>query len=436
MMGADSVAYHRDTVLHRFDDHPGQALAYYAARGETPLRWGGAGAMALGLVANVTDAKYEAIYGPGGAVDPHDRRAVGLDQAPRHGVGHRRPQVRGRAGGDRRAEHMHRIMDAERDATLAYLDALTAHQGGRRGRACVSSPTVGLVYAVTRHATSRAGDPAPHDHVLLANVVRMADDKGGWKAATPSLWRDHLHAATMFGRVAAAREAVTLGYGITPDDGPSGRLEHWAIAGIPVEVMEVHSKRAAEITAELNGAVRGELAYDGEPGNEHPGRDQDSIVGPAGNQLWQVVEDRGEVVDDPDELEDLEVMCRGMAVTATLRRELSVEVLEEAGGCANDPSRFAHRSCVSVSAIRCRARCRTRSRKSGGTLAGSGIRLAWKSSSWSAGVRTSSSAAVQTLSAMPTIVSASSLHLAHTGVGRLASGGPLSLCPRRVLGLV
>jgi hypothetical protein len=50
--------------------------------------------------------------------------------------------------------------------------------------------------------------------------------------------------------VAAAREAVRLGYGIVPDDGPSGRLGQWAIAGVAPEAMAVHSKRAAEITAE------------------------------------------------------------------------------------------------------------------------------------------------------------------------------------------
>ena len=46
--------------------------------------------------------------------------------------------------------------------------------------------------------------------------------------------------------------AVRLGYGIVPDDGPSGRLRHWAIAGVPAEALAVHSKRAAEITAELD----------------------------------------------------------------------------------------------------------------------------------------------------------------------------------------
>ena len=47
MMGVDSVAYHRATVLARGDDYPGQALAYYASRGETPLRWGRRGANGL-----------------------------------------------------------------------------------------------------------------------------------------------------------------------------------------------------------------------------------------------------------------------------------------------------------------------------------------------------------------------------------------------------
>src|SRR5947209_7614287 len=112
MMGADSVDYHAQTIVNRADDHPGQALAYYASR------------------------------------------------------------------------------------------------GGRRGRAATASPTEGLIYATTRHATSRAGDPSPHDHVLLANVVSMADDTGGYKAADTALWREHVHAATMAGRIAGARAAV------------------------------------------------------------------------------------------------------------------------------------------------------------------------------------------------------------------------------------
>jgi conjugative relaxase-like TrwC/TraI family protein len=250
MMGADSVAYHRETIVNRFDDHPGQALAYYASRGETPLVWGGSGAAALGLEANVTDAQYEAVYGPGGATDPTTGEQLTRTRRPGMELviaAHKSVAELGVIG---YAEDMHRIMDAERDATLAYLDDLVRERGGRRGQASVATPTDGLLYATTRHATSRAGDPAPHDHVLIANAVRMNDEVGGWKAAETTLWREHLHAATMVGRVAAAREAVTLGYGSVADNGPSGRLGHWAIAGVPEAAMEIHSKRAAEITAE------------------------------------------------------------------------------------------------------------------------------------------------------------------------------------------
>lgn len=259
MMGAESVAYHRATVLGRVDDHPSQALAYYASRGETPLVWGGAGAVSLGLAGPVTDGAYEAVFGPGGARHPGtDKRLVSVRRPGMELVisAHKSVAELGVVG---RAEDMHRIMDAERDATLAYLDQVTRTVGGRRGRASVQTPTGGLVYAHTRHATSRAGDPCPHDHVLLANVVEMLDERGGWKAANTSLWREHLHAATMAGRMAAARTAVELGYGIEADPGPSGRLGQWKIAGVPDEVMELHSKRAAEITAAVQ--ARGEDTY-------------------------------------------------------------------------------------------------------------------------------------------------------------------------------
>jgi conjugative relaxase-like TrwC/TraI family protein len=251
MMGADSVNYHRATVMDRADDHPGQALDYYASRGETPLRWGGSGADRLGLSGAVTPDAYEAIYGPGGASDPST--GTRMVRTTRPGMelvvsAHKSVAELGVLG---RAEDMHRVMDAERDATLSYLDDLTGRAGGRRGRAAIPTPASGLIYAHSRHATSRAGDPCPHDHVLVANVIEMLDERGGFKAPDTTTWRDHLHAATMVGRMASARVATDLGYGIEADPGPSGRLGHWRIAGLPDRVLEVHSKRAAEIEAEV-----------------------------------------------------------------------------------------------------------------------------------------------------------------------------------------
>lgn len=249
MMGVDSVIYHRETVMERSDDHPRAALEYYASRGESPLVWGGSGAPELGLDGAVSETEYDAVFGPGGARRPSDNAR--LVNAKRPGMelvvaAQKSVALMGVIG---RAEDMHAILDAETDATLAYLDTWMAVRGGRRGRSQTRGSTHGLIWARTRHATSRAGDPEPHDHVLIANVCHMADGKGGWKAVDTAALRDILHAATAFGRVASAAKAVELGYAIESDDGPTGRLGHWRIAGMPEGACQLFSKRSAEITA-------------------------------------------------------------------------------------------------------------------------------------------------------------------------------------------
>lgn len=83
-MGAESVEYHRATVLGRTDDYPGRAMDYYASRGETPLVWGGSGRAGLGLEGPVSPEAYEAVFGPGGAKDP--RRGERLVQTRRPGM--------------------------------------------------------------------------------------------------------------------------------------------------------------------------------------------------------------------------------------------------------------------------------------------------------------------------------------------------------------
>ena len=233
MMGADSVAYHEHTVLGRGDDPVSAALDYYASRGETPMVWGGQGRLDLGLDGELDLADWRAVFAAGGAVHPRSgERLVGCRRPGMELVisPHKSIAELGMIG---QAEDMHAIADAERDATLGYLDRLVCESGGRRGRAMTRTSTGGLVWAVSRHATTRAGDPQVHDHVLIANVVSMRDDRGGWKALDTGFLRDHLHAATAVGRLAAAAKAVELGYGIEPDPGPSGKLGGWSIAGIP-----------------------------------------------------------------------------------------------------------------------------------------------------------------------------------------------------------
>jgi len=135
----------------------------------------------------VSTAGYEAIFGPGGARHPVTGERLVSSRRPGMELVISAHESVAELGVIGRAEDMHQIMDAERDATLAYFETVTRTGGGRRGRAAVPTATLGLVHTVTRHATSWAGDPCPHDHVLVANVIEMLDEAGGWKAATTAL---------------------------------------------------------------------------------------------------------------------------------------------------------------------------------------------------------------------------------------------------------
>ncbi len=256
-MGGHSVVYHDHTVAGRGDDPVANALDYYASRGETPMSWGGSGASLLGLEGEVDMADWRALFGPGGPHHPDTGERLVACMRPGMELVVSPGKSVAELGVIGRAEDMHRILDAETAATLEYLDEVTREQGGRRGRAQVRTPTGGLTWALSRHATTRSGDPQPHDHVLLANFLAMGDARGGWKALDTAMLRDHLHTATAIGRMAAAAKAVELGYGIEPDPGPSGRLGSFAISGIPKEACEVHATRSAQIDA----AVGREASY-------------------------------------------------------------------------------------------------------------------------------------------------------------------------------
>jgi conjugative relaxase-like TrwC/TraI family protein len=258
-MGADEVAYHRDTVLGREDDHPGAALAYYGSRGETPLRWGGAGAVRLGLTGEVTPQAYEAAFGAGGFHHPATGDRLVATRRPGFELvvsAHKPVAVLGVID---RADEMHSILDVETAATMDWLDRWFQERGGRRGRAQTRTATGGLTYAITRHATSRAGDPSPHDHVLVANVVEMLDPAGGFKGLDSAALRDTVEAATMVGRLHSAARAVALGFDIEPDGGPSGHLRNWRITGVPADVCDLLSKRADEIAEHI--AATGQHGY-------------------------------------------------------------------------------------------------------------------------------------------------------------------------------
>ena len=126
--------------------------------------WGGAGATALRLDGEVSVQEWRAVFGSGGARQPENgerlvhclRPGMELVVSPHKSVAE--------LGVIGRADDMHLVLDAERDATLASLDEVVRQQGGRRGRAQVRTPTDGPTWAVSRHATTRAGDPQVHEN--------------------------------------------------------------------------------------------------------------------------------------------------------------------------------------------------------------------------------------------------------------------------------
>ncbi len=72
---------------------------------------------------------YEAIFGPGGARHPGSRERLVAARRPGMELvisAHKSVAELGVIG---RAEHMHVIMEAERDATLGYLDRVTCQVG-------------------------------------------------------------------------------------------------------------------------------------------------------------------------------------------------------------------------------------------------------------------------------------------------------------------
>ena len=229
-MGVDEVAYHQATVVGRADDHPGAALDYYGSRGETPLRWGGAGAARLGLRRGHAEA-YEAAFGPGGFRRPGDRASGWWRRSGPGSSWSSAPTSPSPCSGViDRADDMHSILDAETDGDDGLAGRVVPGRGGRRGRAQTRTATGGLVYARTRHATSRAGDPSPHDHVLVANVVEMLDGhRRASRASTPPQLRDTVEAATMVGRLHSAAGPSSSGYASRPTTGRRGNLRHWRI---------------------------------------------------------------------------------------------------------------------------------------------------------------------------------------------------------------
>jgi conjugative relaxase-like TrwC/TraI family protein len=222
--------------------------AYLSGHGESPGRWYGAGAAALGLQGEASVPGFQRMF-EGRHPDtgellgrPHGRNAVpAFDVVLRptksvsilYGLG---DPATGRAT---LAAHHAGVHEA-----TAYLDQQLGARRGHGGHQHVQGR--GLLAVGFDHRTSREGDPLLHTHLVVANRVQGPD--GRWTALDGrDLYRHRLAADAIY-RASYQRElSRTLGAEWTPAD-PHGNRE---LQGVSEELVRLFSKRTDQIDLEV-----------------------------------------------------------------------------------------------------------------------------------------------------------------------------------------
>src|SRR4051794_21569793 len=248
LSGPDSERYYLDKVARGRED-------YYAGRGEMPGEWAGSAVdLLMETDREISGEQFTALLqgkspATGEPLGHAGERSVhGFDltfSAPKtvslvYGLGD--PVMADAA----RAAH-----DAAVREALAYLEreACWARQG-KGGKEHVRG--VGFLAAGFRHRTSRAGDPALHTHLVVANVTQRPD--ASWASLdSRQLYRHAKTAGYLY--QAALRAHLHSSLGVTWEVPQNGLAE---IVGVPRRVVEHFSQRRTEIVEYM--AERGETS--------------------------------------------------------------------------------------------------------------------------------------------------------------------------------
>ncbi len=131
------------------------------------------------------------------------------------------------------------------DAVLEHLERCGATTRVRVNGARQHPDVGGLVMAVFRQATSREDDPQLHTHVVISTKVQTPD--GRWMALDARyLKRKQRALGGLYQSVLRAELTHRYGVGWGPIE--HGQAE---IAGMPPELLDVFSKRTAQVDAAL-----------------------------------------------------------------------------------------------------------------------------------------------------------------------------------------
>jgi conjugative relaxase-like TrwC/TraI family protein len=228
---------------------------YLSGKGESPGRYLGAGAAALGKSGVCSEQEFRRLF-----AWRHPDTGEHLGRLPRsdampawdlvlrpvkdvailYGLGDQRTSRAARAA--------HEVGVR---AAVAYLDGQVGTRRGRGGAEHVGGG--GLVVVGFTHRVSRAGDPLLHDHLIIVNRTQGPD--GVWRTLDSRDLLAHRLAADAVYRAAYQRE-LTRSLGI--EWGQADRWGNRPIVGMPQDLVRAFSKRHEQITAELERLQREE----------------------------------------------------------------------------------------------------------------------------------------------------------------------------------
>ena len=135
-------------------------------------------------------------------------------------------------------------------AALEHLERFGATTRVRSNGRRLHPDTGGLTMATFRQTTSRADDPQIHTHAVISAKVQTAD--GRWLALDARYLKRHQR---MLGGLyqSVLRAELSHRYGVAWGPIVNGQAE---LAGVPAELLEVFSKRTAQVDAALVGEGR------------------------------------------------------------------------------------------------------------------------------------------------------------------------------------
>ncbi|MDW3216249.1 MAG: MobF family relaxase [Ilumatobacteraceae bacterium] len=223
------------------------------ADGELPGQWTGHQADLLGLTGEVTTEQLESLLE---GRDPISRTRLGYPLVDRiKKSGKVRKAVAGfdatfsapkslsvwwALTGDERLAECHDVaVRAVVDYLERYGSTTRIRSNGRR----LHPDTNGLTAAVFRQTTSRLDDPQLHTHVVIS--AKVCTDDGRWLALDARTLKGYQRALGGLYQ-SVLRAEVTARFGVAWTDIDKGQAD---IAGVSAELLNVFSKRAAQVDA-------------------------------------------------------------------------------------------------------------------------------------------------------------------------------------------